>query len=490
MNQTVRKYSPEDLDLIEEFYNIEARNSFWAYRQLVNPGFIKGWFQRDIAINLQAFYVDLVAGKRPALVIATPPQHGKSDSVKDFAAWASGKNKKLRTIYTSYSDELGEAANGKLQRIFDGRRHQQIFGRQIASSRSNDFTRNSSLLEFVCDDGSNEEMGHFRNTTVEGQITGMGLGLGIIDDPIKGRAAARSKTVRDKIWDWFTDDFFSRFSEQAGMIMIMTRWHVDDPVGRFIEKFPHARVLNYAAIAEKDETYRKQGEALFPEFKSLDFLLERKKIMRKTSWEGLYQQNPLVEGGGMFERAWFEIVEAYPSDCRWIRHWDLAATKDDGAYTAGVLLGYSPSTGFYYVADVKRTQSEGDVVRSLIKQTSMTDRQTYGRFGRYEISLPQDPGQAGKVQAKDMVKMLDGFNVHAELESGDKELRAEPFAAQAEAGNVKLLLGPWNTDYLDELEVAPGGKYMDQVDASSGAYGRHTMHPVRGAVTATVVGLH
>ena len=82
--------------------------------------------------------------------------------------------------------------------------------------------------------------------------------------------------------------------------MIMTRWHLDDPVGRFIERFPDAKILRYPAIAEEDEKNRRKGEALFPEHKSLSFLLERKKAMTQASWESEYQQNPIVVGGGIF----------------------------------------------------------------------------------------------------------------------------------------------------------------------------------------------
>ena len=98
-----------------------------------------------------------------------------------------------------------------------------------------------------------------------------------MDDPIKGRAEASSKPVRDKTWDWFTDDFFTRFSDSAGLLMIMTRWHLDDPVGRLIERFPGAKILRYPAIAEEDEKNRLKGEALFPEHKSLPFLMERRE---------------------------------------------------------------------------------------------------------------------------------------------------------------------------------------------------------------------
>jgi hypothetical protein len=92
-----------------------------------------------------------------------------------------------------------------------------------------------------------------------------------VDDPIKGRAEANSKIARDKVWHWFTDDFLTRFSESAGLLMIMTRWHLDDPVGRLIERFPDAKVLRYRALSEEDEKNRRKGEALFPQLKSERF---------------------------------------------------------------------------------------------------------------------------------------------------------------------------------------------------------------------------
>src|SRR5262249_50759377 len=150
--------------------------------------------------------------------------------------------------------------------------------------------------------------GSFRNTTIGGQITGQGLDIGIADDPIKGRAEANTKTVRDKTWEWFTDDFLTRFSDSAGLLMIMTRWHLDDLVGRFIGRFPETKILRYPAIAEEDEKNRRKGEALFPEHKSLQFLMERRAVMTQGGWESEYQQNPIMVGGGMFPVEKFKVV--------------------------------------------------------------------------------------------------------------------------------------------------------------------------------------
>lgn len=170
----------------------------------------------------------------------------------------------------------------------------------------------------------------------------------------------------------------------------------------------------------------------------------------------------------MFKRAWFEgkIVHAAPAGTKWVRHWDLAATaRSNSARTAGVKLGRAPD-GSFVVGHVVKIQDEGPAVRKLIKSTAETDGPTV------QISIPQDPGQAGKVQSKDMIAMLAGFRAHAEPETGDKVTRAEPFAAQCEAGNVFIVAGTWNDDYLDELCLFPGGSFKDQVDASSGAFGR------------------
>jgi hypothetical protein len=119
--------------------------------------------------------------------------------------------------------------------------------------------------------------GSFRCTTALGAVTGLELHLGVVDDVVKGRQEAFSKTVRDRTWSWFTDDFRTRFNKDAGLLAIGTRWHVDDMLGRLVDKYPEAKVLRYPAIAEIDERGRRAGEALFPQWKPLSFLHEQKR---------------------------------------------------------------------------------------------------------------------------------------------------------------------------------------------------------------------
>jgi len=109
----------DDVDEVDKFILQQARDYFWNFHVLIHPNMLQGWFQYDVIRNLQEFYEDFILGKRPKLVLSSPPQHGKSTLMVDFIAWVAGKNPTLQTIFASYSDKLGERANSELQRIFD-----------------------------------------------------------------------------------------------------------------------------------------------------------------------------------------------------------------------------------------------------------------------------------------------------------------------------------------------------------------------------------
>ena len=196
-------------------------------------------------------------------------------------------------------------------------------------------------------------------------------------------------------------------------------------------------------------------------------------VERERLLEGNWKIRPAA--GLYFKRSRVNILPELPNDVvRWVRAWDLAATEDkrgarpeDGpAYTAGVLMG-KRKNGRYIVADVINKQMSASDVRKTIKLTAQADRAAYKRV---RIRLPKDPGQAGKEQAESYIKFLSGFDVTAVAESGSKESRAEPMAAQWQAGNFDILYGDWNEAFLTQLENFPDGKFKDMVDAAANGF--------------------
>jgi len=171
--------------------------------------------------------------------------------------------------------------------------------------------------------------------------------------------------------------------------------------------------------------------------------------------------------GLLFRRGWCEVVDAIPAGARWMRGWDLGATpkteSNDPDWTAGTKIGKLPD-GRYIVAHHCRDRLSPSGVERLIKNTAEADGK------EVQISLPQDPGQAGKSQVTNLTKLLAGFTVRATPESGDKTTRFSPFSAQAEAGNVLVLRGPWNETWFSSLEGFPEAVHDDDADSTSRAF--------------------
>lgn len=478
MNERIdpRSYTEADEQLIAEYMAAQARENLWAFRRYMDPRMHIGWWPRQVSYHLQRFYMLWKNGHRPKMLLMAPPQHGKSRGVEDFLGWFHGHEPDAKTIFASFSDDLGVKTNGVLQRIFDDEKYRLAFPdtqiSPLSGGEGRRYIRTTKLLEFL------EHRGSFRNTTVNGQINGKTLNLGVVDDPIKGRAEASSLQMRDKAWNWLMDDFFSRFDDLAGMIMTMTRWHLDDPGGRFLEKFPDTIVLRYPAEAtpesiKKNKEPRKVGEVLFPEFKSAAFIAERKAAYTAASWASLYQQSPIVAGGEMFPIEQIRIVGAFNRReiKKSIRYWDKAGTRDAGKRTAGVLM-HEMESGQWLVEDVTKGQWDHYTREQRIKQVAEIDDANAINGIRPDIWVEQEPGSGGKESAERTILNLKGHNCFADKVTGEKEFRAEPYAAQVQGGNIMILRKEWNKDFLDEHETYPSGRFKDQIDAAAGAFSK------------------
>jgi len=278
-----------------------------------------------------------------------------------------------------------------------------------------------------------------------------------------------------------------------GLVSHNTRWHEDDLAGRLLRANPGEwRVLRLPAIAESQEERdannqrigqptgqpdpigRAAGEALCPKRFSKQALAAIKVDVGTYVWYAQYGGSPRPPSGNRFQRSWFEIVQVVPAEFDAIvRYWDKAATAGGGAHTAGVLMARKGA--IYYVLSVIRGQWNTGDREATIKQTAQLDKQQYGP--KVATWIEQEPGSSGVDSAKATITNLSGYAIFAERPTGSKEVRAMPLEAQAQAGNVKLLQAPWNDAYLEELASFPNGTYLDQVDASSGAFNKIALAP-------------
>ena len=194
--------------------------------------------------------------------------------------------------------------------------------------------------------------------------------------------------------------------------------------------------------------------------------------MTQASWESEYQQNPIVVGGGMFPIDKLEII-APPAPKhvkRSVRYWDKAGTSDGGAYTAGVLLHMTRDNTFV-VGDVRR--GRWSALERESESSSRLPRSTAAVRCGVTIWVEQEPGSGGKESAEATMRMLAGYKVKADKVTGSKEVRAQPYAAQVQAGNVALAGGQRGTATSSmSTRSFPTGKYKDQVDAASGAFNK------------------
>lgn len=181
--------------------------------------------------------------------------------------------------------------------------------------------------------------------------------------------------------------------------------------------------------------------------------------------------------GMYFKRGYFQFVDAAPADAVKVRHWDRAATEAkqgrDPDWTVGLKLSRA-SDGIYYVENVVRFRESPHRVEASIKTTTELDGKGC------TVHLAQDPGSAGKFEAAYYVRELAGYIVKTTPETGDKVTRAQPVSSQAEAGNIRIVRGPWNEAFIQELEQFPEGAHDDQVDALSGAFS--VLHPPKSYV--------
>lgn len=244
-------------------------------------------------------------------MLFVPPQHGKSElATRRFPAFMLGLVPATKIAICSYSDTLSTSFNRDIQRIIDDTLYHQTFpdtflnSSNVVNSSQNDYLRNANIFETV------GHRGFVKTVGVGGSLTGTPVDLGIIDDPFKDREEAMSNTIREKVYNWYTDVFSTRLHNDSQQLIIMTRWHQDDLAGRILMVEHDWEVITYQAIKEKDikGDPRQFGEALWPAKHSLERLL-RIKENSPITFDSLYQQEPKANKETLVFPEWSEIDE-------------------------------------------------------------------------------------------------------------------------------------------------------------------------------------
>lgn len=399
------------------------------------------------------------------MMVFMPPGSAKSTYASVvFPSRYLGRAKR-RLILGSYGDDLARKMGRRTRSIIKQKRYKGIFNAELSPE-------SHAAHEFSLTNGS-----EYMACGLLSGVTGNRAHGIIIDDPVKGREQANSKTIRDKVWDAYEDDLKTRLIPGGWIVIIQTRWHEDDLSGRILpddwagQSGPVLckdgnvwEVLCLQARCEvaNDPLGRQYGEYMWPEW------FDRKHWAQYESnprtWNALYQQRPVPLDGDLFKPDQIAIVDAIPAGViRWVRGWDLASTEGGGDFTAGPKLGRLPD-GRFVIGDLVHGQMGPDRRDRAIKNTADADG------WNTKQSIPQDPGQAGKTQVLSFARLLAGKSVTFSPETGDKVVRAEPFAAQVNVGNVIMLRGSWNKVVIDELRSFPNGNHDDIVDGLSRAF--------------------
>ena len=438
----------------------EGPETFREYVDRVNPRF--QWYEH--CVRLATVLQRVADGELRRVIIGMPPRHGKSEELSRlFSAYYLSRFPERWAALTSYAADLAYT---------------------LSRAARDNFTRGGGALR-----GDASAVKHWETTAgggmwaagFGGPATGKGFHLGIIDDPIKNAEEARSTIIGARNREWYRSVFLTRGEPGEAIVVCMTRWPgPGDLVGWLFEEEGEDEeperwhVVLFEAIKEPDAPkipasctlepdWREAGAALCPERYPIERLKRLAKRIGAFFFGALFQQRPRPRTGSMFPRDKVEIVPAAPAVVeRRVRFWDFAATEGDGDYTAGVRM--SVAAGVYYIEDVARGQWGSANRDARIKQTAQHDGTDVAQ--RRE----REPGASGKDTEHAFIKLLAGWPVDAVPASSDKETRADPFASQWQAGNVKLVKGEWNRDYLDEHEAFPTGNNDDQVDGSSGAF--------------------
>lgn len=458
---------------------------------------------REEAMQSLAAYIEYVSGMKPPrhlkyvcdkldavargeikrLMISMPPGAGKSWCASHFfPAYYLSKFPEKNLIFASHKQELSDSFGLKVRNTIRSDEHRRIFPESGVS------TDKTAAGEWMTTSG-----GGYHATAVGANVTGRRGDILIGDDLLSGIEAAESERERNKLWNWYGADFFTRRKNaDTPIILIGTRWHLSDHMGRLDQAERDGdgevwdRVVLPAIAGEKDPLGRKPGEALWPEQFPIEELEKIKRQPSTTSriWASLYQQNPVVDSGGIIDQTWFKWwKQKEPPKVKYvIQSWDTALTANkSSAFSASTTWGvFDDDNGIpnLILLSAWRDRAEWPVLRRMVQRMANDYRDDNYKDpirpnkGRKPDTILVEAKANGQMLIHDLAKagiVATKFNPD---KFGDKIARVRLVTDLIENGRVWLpamgptydRLRPWAEDFLEQCVQFPAADARDWVD--------------------------
>lgn len=391
-----------------------------------------------------------------------------------YAPWHLAQHPDHCVIAASHTAELAEKWGRRVRNLVS--EHAFILGVSLASD-------SQAAGRWETSSG-----GEYFAAGVGGAIAGRRADLVVIDDPVRSREDADSELVRDKTWDWYKSDLYTRLKPGGRIVLIQTRWHEDDLAGRLLADMAAGgdqwEVISLPALAEhNDPLGRVPGAPLWPEWEDDDALARKRRAVGPRDWSALYQQRPAPEDGDYFKAEWLKPYEKPPAreTLRVYGGSDYAVTADGGDYTVHVVVGLDPE-GRMYLLDLWRGQESSDRwIESLCDLVQEWK----------PIGWAEEQGQIRAGVGPFLERRLRERKAYVSREQfptrGDKAVRAQSIRGRmALEGLYVPVNAAWYPDLRSELLSFPAGKHDDQVDAL-GLVGQLLDRMLKGTATKPVV---
>lgn len=423
------------------------------YAIAIDSKYEPAWFHEVIASKLEQAYYNLEEGKRTRIIIEIPPRHGKTDlsSIK-FPSWVLGKRPQTEIILTTYAQDLASDFGLATRDLMNSQNYKVIFDTKLRAD-------SKAKAKWLTDKG-----GGYTAVGVGGPITGKGFNIGIIDDPIKNREEADSEVIRESVWKWYRSTFLTREEGNGAIIIIMTRWHDDDLVGRILAEDNDWEVIKFPAIAVQDETDRKQGEALWKEKFPLEILEDRRKNLGPYEFSSLYQQDPVDEESREFKQSWFKyrtLEELSRMNTRKFVTIDTAYKQAEANDFVGVTLNMVDRENMWNLMTWKLKVSPKEFIDFLFKLHSDYSPELFGiEEGAYNVVI--------KPFIEDEMRKRGIFFKITELKHNqqNKHLRIRGLIPRYSSGSIFHIEGMCN-ELEEELMRFPKGIHDDVVDSAA-----------------------